>query len=282
MIYYLREMFSYEFLMRAVLVGTIVSACCAMLGTNLVLKRFSMIGDGLSHVGFGALSIALACNIAPLALSIPLCIIAAILLLKINSNGKINGDAATALIATASMAVGVMIISMTKGMTTDINSYMYGSILAISKSDLIISIVLSLCVIVLFVLFYNNLYAVTFDENFAKAIGVNTGFYNTVIAVLTAVTIVLGMKLIGTLLISSLIVIPTLFSMRICKHFKGVVICSCIFEIICFFAGIFISFVFAAPAGASVVCINIAALIIIIIADNIIQHIKKKKSLKAI
>jgi zinc transport system permease protein len=270
------QMFSYDFLLRAILVGVIVSACCAMLGTNLVLKRFSMIGDGLSHVGFGALAIALACNVAPLAVAIPVVVIAAVLLLRINQNSKIKGDSAIALIATGSMAVGVMIISLTNGMTTDIYSYMYGSILAISKSDLKISIVLSIAVILLFVFFYNTLCAVTFDENFAKAIGINTGFYNTVIAILTAITIVLGMKLVGTLLISSLIVIPTLASTRICRHFRTVVICSVLFEIVCFFIGIFISFAFTTPAGASVVCVNIAILLIIIGFDKIRTMVRKR------
>lgn len=271
------KMFSYEFLLRAILVGSIIASCSAMLGTNLVLKKYSMIGDGLSHVGFGALAIALAANAAPLAVAIPVVVAAAIILLRINQSSKINGDSAIALISTGSMAVGVMIISMTHGMTSDIYSYMYGSILAISKSDLKISIILSLCVLILFIFFYNSLYAITFDENFAKAAGVNVGFYNTVIAILTAVTIVLGMKLVGTLLISSLIVIPTLASMRVCRRFSGVVICSVIFEVICFFIGIFISYYITAPAGASVVCVNIGALIAVCGFDRIRAAIKKRK-----
>ena len=278
MINELIQMFSYDFLLRAIVVGMIVSACCAALGTNLVLKRYSMIGDGLSHVGFGALAIALACNVAPLMVAIPVVVIAAILLLRLNQNSKIHGDSAIALIATGSMAIGVMIISMTHGMTTDIYSYMYGSILAVSHSDLWISIILSACILILFVVFYNTLMAVTFDENFAKAIGVNIGFYNTVIAILTAVTIVLGMKLVGTLLISSLIVIPSLSSMRVCTRFKTVVIFSVIFEIICFFIGIFISYTCTTPAGASVVCVNIAGLLVCIAFEKIKKHISIKKS----
>ena len=263
------HMFSYAFLMRAFLVGTVVSAAAAALGTNLVLKRYSMIGDGLSHVGFGALAIALAANIAPLAVAIPVVIVAAVILLRLGQNSKINGDSAIALISTGSMAIGVMIISITHGMTTDINSYMFGSILAISDSDLVVSVILSLLVLILFIYFYNTLTAVTFDENFSKAVGINVSAYNTIIAVLTALTIVLGMKIIGTLLISSLIVIPSLFSMRLCRNFKAVVICSCIFEIICFWLGLFVSYVFTTPAGASVVCVNILGLIIAVIIDKI-------------
>lgn len=251
------EMLSYPFLTRALIVGILVSLCSSLLGVSLVLKRYSMIGDGLSHVGFGALAIAMVFNLAPLAVSIPTVVFAAFLLLRLSESSKIKGDSAIALISTGSLAAGVMIISVTTGMNVDVCNYMFGSILAMSKSDVYLSIALSAVVIVLYVLFYSKIFAVTFDESFAKATGTNSGLYNMLIAVLTAVTIVLGMRLMGALLISALIIFPSLTSMRVFKSFRGVVISSAILSIICFIIGITISYVYSTPAGASVVVINI-------------------------
>lgn len=263
------EMFSYPFMVRAFLVGSLVSLCSALLGVSLVLKRYSMIGDGLSHVGFGALAIATAMNAAPLAVAIPIVILAAVLLLRISGNSKIKGDAAIALISTGALAVGVMVISMTTGMNTDVYNYMFGSILAMSSKDVELSIVLSAAVLVLYVFFYNKIFAITFDETFAQATGVKANLYNTLIAVLTAVTIVLGMRMMGALLISSLIIFPALTSMRVCKTFKSVIINSAIVSVICLFAGISISYLCATPAGASVVIVNMGALLIYTIVGAI-------------
>jgi zinc transport system permease protein len=253
----LLEMFSYTFLVRAVVVGLLVSLCAALLGVSLVLKRYSMIGDGLSHVGFGALAIATAMNAAPLTVSIPVVVLAAFLLLRISENSKIKGDAAIALISTSSLAIGVVVISLTTGMNTDVCNYMFGTILAMSKDDVVLSIVLAIVVLALFILFYNKIFAVTFDETFAQATGVKTGLYNMLIAFLTAITIVLGMRMMGALLISSLIIFPALTSMRVCKKFKSVTICSAAVSVICFFAGVVISYIKATPTGASVVIVNI-------------------------
>lgn len=253
----LLEMFSYTFLVRAVIVGLLVSLCAALLGVSLVLKRYSMIGDGLSHVGFGALAIATAMNTAPLTVSIPVVVLAAFLLLRISENSKIKGDAAIALISTSSLAIGVVVISLTTGMNTDVCNYMFGTILAMSKDDVVLSIVLAIVVLALFILFYNKIFAVTFDETFAQATGVKTGLYNMLIAFLTAITIVLGMRMMGALLISSLIIFPALTSMRVCKKFKSVTICSAAVSVICFFAGVVISYIKATPTGASVVIVNI-------------------------
>ena len=258
----IQQLLSYSFIVRALIVGILVSLCAALLGVSLVLKRYSMIGDGLSHVGFGALSIAMALNLAPLQVSVPVVVVAAFLLLRISENSKIKGDAAIALIATSSLAIGVIVTSLTTGMNIDVYNYMFGSILAMSKSDVYTSIILSVVVILLFVLFYNKIFAVTFDENFAKATGTNTNIYNMLIAFLTAITIVVGMRIMGTLLISSLIIFPALTSMRIFKSFKGVVISSAIISIICFVIGIMTSFQFSLPAGASIVVINIVVFII--------------------
>jgi zinc transport system permease protein len=262
MIEILTEMFSYTFLVRAVIVGLLVALCAALLGVSLVLKRYSMIGDGLSHVGFGALAVATAMNAAPLSVSIPVVVIAAFFLLRISENSKIKGDAAIALISTSALAIGVVVISMTTGMNTDVCNYLFGSILAMSKTDVALSITLAIVVLIMFVFFYNKIFAVTFDENFAKATGVKANLYNMMIALLTALTIVLGMRMMGALLITALIIFPPLTSMRLCKKFKTVTLISAIISVICFFIGVVISYVYATPTGASVVLVNILFFII--------------------
>lgn len=244
------EMLSYPFMTRAFLVGSLVALCSALLGVSLVLKRYSMIGDGLSHVGFGAMAIAAAMNAAPLTVAIPVVIVAAILLLRISGNAKIKGDAAIALISTTSLAVGVMVISLTTGMNTDVYNYMFGSILAMSAEDVKLSLVLSVFVLILFIVFYHKIFAITFDETFARATGVKAGVYNTLIAVLTAVTIVLGMRMMGALLISSLIIFPALTSMRVCRTFKSVIINAAVISVVCLIAGVTLSYVAGNPGGS--------------------------------
>jgi zinc transport system permease protein len=270
----LKEMFSYTFLVRAFIVGILVSICAALLGVSLVLKRYSMIGDGLSHVGFGALAIATAMNAAPLTVAIPVVIGAAFLLLRLGEKSLIKGDAAIAMISTSSLAVGVVIISQTTGMNTDVCNYLFGSILAMSKNDVYLSIVLSITVLVLFILFYHKLFAITFDETFARATGVKTGLYNMIIAFLTAITIALGMRMMGAMLISALIIFPALTSMRLFKQFRSVTLCSVCVSIFCFFSGIIISYVYATPTGASVVLFNIAAFFLF----WFINALKRRKS----
>ncbi len=254
------HMLSYPFMVRAFAVGTLVALCSALLGVSLVLKRYSMIGDGLSHVGFGALALAAALNVAPLTVAIPVVVVAAVLLLRISGGSRIKGDSAIALISTSSLAVGVMVISVTTGMNTDVYNYMFGSILAMSEEDVRLSVLLSVIVLVLFFFFYQKIFAITFDETFAQATGVRAGLYNTLIAVLTAVTIVLGMRMMGALLISSLIIFPALTSMRVCRTFKSVIVNSAAVSVVCLVVGITVSYVCATPAGASVVMVNIAAL----------------------
>lgn len=252
-----QELFAYPFIQRAVIVGILVSLCAALLGVSLVLKRYSMIGDGLSHVGFGALALAMAMNLAPLEVAIPIVVAAAFLLLRISESSKIKGDAAIALISTSALALGVIVIAMTTGMTTDVCNYMFGSILSMSKDDVILSIIISVLVIIMYLLFYNKIFAITFDESFAQATGINTRRYNSLIAFLTAITIVLGMRMMGALLISSLIVFPALTSMRLIKSFKGVVITSTVISVTCFVIGILMSYVCATPTGASIVSVNL-------------------------
>ena len=255
----LSEMLSYPFMVRALFGGMLVSLCASLLGVSLVLKRYSMIGDGLSHVSFGALSVAVAFGWAPLAVSIPVVVLAAFFLLRITENSRIKSDAAIAMISASSLAIGIIVTSLTTGMTTDVSSYMFGSILAMTKEDVALSAVLCIIVLGLFVLCYNQVFAVTFDENFAKATGVNVGAYNMLISVLTAVTIVLGMRMMGAMLISSLVIFPCLTSMRVFKSFTSVMISSGVLSLVCFLLGMMASYQFSTPAGASVVVVNLIA-----------------------
>ena len=251
------EMLSYPFLVRAIIVGLLVALCASLLGVSLVLKRFSMIGDGLSHVGFGALAIASVANIAPLAVAIPVCIAASFLLLRMSESTRIKGDAAIAMLSAGALAIGVMVVSMTTGMNTDVYNYMFGSILSLSQADATLSIALSAVVLVLFVLFYPRLFAVTFDETFSRATGIPTRAYNAALATLSSVTVVLGMRMMGALLISSLIIFPVLTAMRVGKRYLTVTILSAVVAILGFLIGMYVSYVYEAPSGASVVCVNI-------------------------
>ena len=269
MIELILEMLSFSFITRALTVGTLVALCSALLGVNLVLKRFSMIGDGLAHVGFGALSVALAFGWAPLYVSLPVVLIAAFLLLRLGANSKIRGDAAIALVSSSALAIGAIVMSITIGMTADMCNFMFGSILAVSQQDLWLGVAVSIIVLILFILFYNRLFAVTFDENFAKATGTKTQHYNTLLAFLTAMVIVIGMRLMGALLISSLIVFPAITSMRVFKSFKGVVVSSAVLSVICFLIGVVLSYVHALPTGASIVMVNLFALVIFSLISQI-------------
>lgn len=275
MIEILVEMFSYPFLVRAMVVGLLVSLCCAMLGVSLVLKRYSMIGDGLSNVGFGALAVASVLNVAPLSFAIPVVVAAAFFLLRMNENSLIKGDAAIALVSTGSLSIGVLVMSLTTGMNLDVCNYMFGSILAMTQSDVYLSMVLSALVLLLFILFYHKMFAITFDETFAKATGIRVGFYKMLLAVLTALTITLGMRLMGTLLISSLIVFPALTAMRLCRSFKWVMIHSIFISFICFFLGVVMSYLAATPPGASVVAMNIVMFFIYSLLSFVSKGVKR-------
>ncbi len=266
------EMLSTPVLLRALIVGILVSLCAALLGVTLVLKRYSMIGDGLSHVGFGALAIATVMNVAPMVVAIPVVVAAAFILLRLSSNSKIKGDAAIALISTGALAIGVMAVSMSSGMNVDINSYLFGSIIAVSSGDVVISVVLAIAVIAMFIFFYTKIFAITFDESFARATGTNAGLYNMLIALLTALTIVIGMRLMGSMLISSLIIFPALCAMRVFKSFKSVVICSAVISVVTFIAGMTISYMADTPCGASIVCVNIVVFALFFVIGSVMQR----------
>jgi len=253
----LTEIFSFAFMVRAIVVGLLVSLCAALLGVNLVLKRYAMIGTGLSHVGFAAMAIAGVFDLAPLTVSMPVVMAAAFLLLRLNESSKIRGDSAVALVSTSSLAIGVIVVSMTTGLTLHVCSVMFGSIFAMARADMYISVALSVAVLGLFVLFYKQLFAVTYDETFARATGTKVEVYKSLLAILTAVTVVLGMRMMGALLIASLTLFPALSAMRLCKRFLSVVITAAIIGVVCFFIGMLFSFGLDLPPGASVVGVNL-------------------------
>ena len=266
------QMFSYPFMQRALIAGVLVSLCAALLGVSLVLKRYSMIGDGLSHVSFGALAIAVALDFTPLYFSIPVVILAAFFLLCMANHPRWNSDAAIAVMSASALAIGIIVISRTTGMTTDVDNYMFGSVLAMTREDVALSVALCIAVLVLFILFYHKLFAVTFDENFSRATGLKVDRYNTLLAILTALTIVLGMRMMGAMLISSLVIFPALTAMRMFKSFRGVVVCSAVTSVVCFCAGLTASFVLSTPVGASVVVANLTLFLLSCVAAALRHH----------
>ena len=253
----LLEMFSYAFMVRALIVGILLSLSAALIGVPLVLRRNSMIGDGLSHVGFGAFAIAAALGLAPLWVALPVVILASFFILRLNENNRISGDAAIALISTSTLAIGTFVVSLS-GSNVDINNYLFGSILSLGTIDIVAGIILSIVVAALYILCHHKIFATTFDESFAKSIGVKTESYNIIFAILCSIVIVLGMRLMGALLISSLIVFPVLSAKQIAKSYKGVVFLSTIFAIISFISGLIISYLLNTPTGATIVLTNLA------------------------
>lgn len=261
-------------LLPALIAGIAVSLCASLLGVSLVLKRCSMIGDGLSHVGYGTLCIAIALGWAPMQFTIPVVILAAYILLRLSENSRIGGDTAIALFSTSALALGIL-ASSKANLTTDVSHYMFGSILAMTRGDVIFSVILSICVILVYLLFYDKIFAVTFDENFARATGLNVRFYNLLIAVLTAVTVVLGMMMMGALLISSLMIFPAVTAMRINRHFRGVVLTAVVISVGCFLAGLFLSLWIDTAVGASVILMNLVVFAVASLVAAIRKHAVK-------
>lgn len=260
MLEYLSSVFSLTVMRYALIVGIPIALCAALLGVLLVLRRYAMIGDGLSHVGFGALSVAYALGFAPMAVAVPVVILTAFLLLGLSESTKIRGDSAIAVLSSSALAIGVVVNSLAGGSATDLNGYLFGSILTLTKSDVILSVILSAVVILLFVLFKNRIFAVTFDMPFAKSAGVRVRLYNGLLALLIAVTVVVGMRIVGTMLISSLIIFPALGAMRLAGSFRGVVVLSAVISVISFLCGLLLSTTL--PAGATIVLCNLAALLV--------------------
>ncbi|SFK08614.1 MULTISPECIES: metal ABC transporter permease [Succinivibrio] len=263
------QMFSYSFMVRAFITGLFISACASIIGVSLVLKHYSMMGDGLSHVGFGTLAIAVVLNQSPLYLSLPVVMLCAFLLLSLSKRSKIHADAAIALISTSALALGVMLLSVTTGMNTDVCNYLFGSILGMKISDMYLTILLCSVIIVLYVLFYPKIFAITFDETFAKASGLKVKYYNLALALMSAVIITLGMRMMGALLISNLIVIPALTAMRVCRSFKNVVLYSLAISLFCFATGLYVSYEFSTPTGASIVLINVALFLVHVLIEKL-------------
>jgi len=272
-IYYL----SYPFVRNALIVGTLIALCASLLGVTLVLKRYSFIGDGLSHVAFGAMAIASIFNMTNnVWIVLPITVIAAVFILKSSQNAKLRGDAAIAMTSVSALALGYLIInvfSTSANVSGDVCSTLFGStsLLTLSNSDVIFTVILSVIVIGVFVVMYNRIFAVTFDENFAKASGMKTERYNLLISIIIAVIIVLGMKLVGSLLISALIVFPALSAMRLIDNFKGVVILSGVTSTVCALLGMVISICFATPAGATIVAVDLAAYLIFTLLSGVIK-----------
>jgi len=246
----------YDFMLRALVVGISVSFCAGLLGTTVVLRRQSMIGDGLSHVGFGALALAAVFNAAPLVVAMPLVCLAAFFLLRMSEKGKTPGDAALAMLSTTSLALGVILLSLSSKKNVDINNYLFGSILAIDKGDAIFCVFFSITVAVVFVAIYNKVFAIAFDETFTRATGVKIGVYNAILALLISVAIVLGMRIMGALLISSVLILPSLSALQLSKSFKSVSLCAAFLAVIGFVIGLFASFWLSLPTGACIVLVN--------------------------
>lgn len=248
------EIFEYSFLSRAFFVGLLVSLSASLIGVSLVLRRFSMIGDGLSHVGFGALGLAALLSIAPMALTLPVVVLSAIFLLNLSQKSK-GGDGYIALISSGSLALGVIAVSL-GGVNTDLNAFLFGSILAVSKSDAVIASVLSILTLASYVLFYHQIYITTFDPAFSKATGIKPERYTFLLSILTAMIVVIGMRMLGSLLVSSLIIFPAMTAMRLGKSYKAVTILSGVESVIAFVIGFMISYVYSLPTGASIVSVH--------------------------
>ena len=253
------EYLSYPFVRYAFIAGILTALCSSLLGVTLVLKRYSFIGDGLSHVAFGAMAIAAVLSLkAELVVVLPVTVISAVLLLRTGQNTRVKGDAALAMLSVGSMAAGYLLLNMfsaSANVSGDVCSTLFGStsILTLTSTDVWICVIMSALVIIAYVLFYNKIFAVTFDENFAKATGVNTSAYNLLIAVITAVIIVLAMNLVGALLTSALMIFPALSAMRVFHTFRQVVICSAVIAVVSSAAGVLISIILSSPVGATIV-----------------------------
>lgn len=266
--------FSYGFIWRALIGGVLISLCIALLGVNLVLRRFSMIGDGLSHVGFGALALAAVMNVAPLAVAIPLVTLASFFMLWLNERGKMNGDASIAMLSSSALAAGVLLSYHSDAINTDLSGYLFGSILGMKQNDVWVCIVLSTVVLFLYLFLYQNLFSVTFDQNFANATGTRSGVYHMIHALLTSVTIVIGMRLVGALLISSLIIFPTLTAMRVCRSYRGVVLFSACSSVFCFLSGMLLVLLFDLPVGASIVMVSLGCFLLFAALGKLFRRAK--------
>ncbi|MBR6050391.1 MAG: metal ABC transporter permease [Clostridia bacterium] len=273
--------FEYPFVRYAVIVGVLIALCSSLLGVTLVLKRFSFIGDGLSHVAFGAMAVAAVVGLTnemPLVLAIT--VVSAIFLLRTGQNAKIKGDAAIAMISVGALAIGYLLMNIfakSSNLSGDVCTTLFGStsILTLSKTEVWMCVVLSVIVVAVFILFYNKIFSVTFDESFARATGTKAGAYNLMIAVVVAVVIVLAMNLVGSLLISALVIFPALSAMRVFKNFKAVTICSAVFSVSCALLGILISILAGTPVGSTIVAVDIVGFFVFFTVGSVKGGIRR-------
>lgn len=271
-----------DIMIRALVVGTLVSLCASLLGVTLVLKRYSMIGDGLSHVGFGALAIAalLHAGKASMAVSLPIVMLAAFVLMWLTEKRRMQGDAAIAVLSTGAIAVGTLLFRFSDNPYQDICNSLFGtaSMALLSDADMWISVGVSVAVIGLFILFYTRIFSVTFDASFAKATGVHVGFYSLMLAALTAVTVVIGMKMVGAIMVSGLIIFPALSAMRVAKQFKTVMITSAALSLVCFFTGFFLSLLLEAQPGPAIMAVHVLSFLICCLIGSLKTRIRTRKT----
>lgn len=275
-----------EILVRAIIVGVLVSLCASLLGVTLVLKRYSMIGDGLSHVGFGALAVATALRLgnASMAVSLPIVLIAAFLLMGSSLKRKMQGDAAIAVLSTGAIAIGTLLFRFSDNQYADICNSLFGtaSMSTLSKTDLWVTVAVSTAVLLLFLLFFTRIFSVTFDENFAKATGVRVNFYAMLLAALTAVTVVIGMKMVGAIMVSGLIIFPALSAMRIAKQFKSVVVVSAVLALVCFAIGFVGSLLLDVQPGPAIITVHVFVFLICALIGWIKKRIGVSNSKKIV
>lgn len=255
------DLLNYPFMQRALICGIAISLCAALIGVILVLKRYSMIGHGLGEVAFAALALALVLNLPEMYIAIPIVIVASFIILIISQKQGESGDITIALVSAGALAFGVIITSITSGFNIDVYNYMFGSILTMKTSDVIISVVLSIVLVITYLFFYNRLFMVTYDEKYAKVCGINVTFYQFLIALFTALVVVIGMRMMGTMLISSLIVFPAIIARKLTHSFKEMAVMSVAISILCFLFGLVISSLLNLPTGASIVIVYIGVLL---------------------
>ena len=271
-----------DIMIRALVVGTLVSLCASLLGVTLVLKRYSMIGDGLSHVGFGALAIATVLQVgnASMAVSLPIVMAAAFVLMWLTEKRRMQGDAAIAVLSTGAIAIGTLLFRLSDNQYQDICNSLFGtaSMALLSDADMWITVGVSVAVLLLFILFYTRIFSVTFDTNFAKATGVHVGVYSMMLAALTAVTVVIGMKMVGAIMVSGLIIFPALSAMRVAKQFRSVMITSAALSLVCFFSGFFLSLLIEAQPGPAIIAVHVASFLVCALTGFLRTRIRARKS----
>lgn len=252
----IQEALQFAFIQRALIAGCFVAICCAFLGVFLVLKRFALIGDGLAHISFATIAIGLLVHVTPIFVSLTLVVLAALLVLRVTDRSLVYGDAAIGLLSAMGVATGVLIASVAGGFNVDLFSYLFGNILSVSQTEVVLSVVLSLLIVGVVRFFYHDLFAVTFDQDHAQVSGIRTGLVNKVLVILTALTVVLGIKVVGTMLVSSLIIFPAVSALFVARNFKSAILLATLFSVLSVIVGIFVSYIWNLPSGATIVWMN--------------------------